>query len=66
MVVGTSSRSRTSRLTNVVPRSQGGGHELENLQLLCNACNRRKGRKSQPAFLAEMKADYGAIWEGRR
>ena len=51
---------------HVVPKSQGGGDEVENLQLLCNACNRRKGVKSQAQFLAEMKADYGAIWEGRR
>ena len=45
---------------------EGGGHELDNLQLLCNACNRRKGTRSQAEFLAEMKVDYGPIWEGRR
>ena len=55
----------TFEVDHIVPKSAGGGDELRNLQLLCNACNRRKGTKSQARFLAEMKADYGAIWEAR-
>ena len=51
---------------HVEPRAHGGTDHLENLQLLCNACNRRKGTKPQAQFLAEMKTDYGALWEARR
>lgn len=57
---------RNFEVDHIIPASKGGTDHLDNLQLLCNACNRRKGTKSQAHFVAEMKADYGAIWEGRR
>ncbi len=57
---------RNFTVDHVEPKAHGGTDHLDNLQLLCNACNSRKGTKSQARFLAEMKADYGAIWEGRR
>lgn len=57
---------RNFTVDHVEPRAHGGTDHLDNLQLLCNACNSRKGTKSQAQFLAEMKADYGAIWEGRK
>ncbi len=57
---------RNFTFDHVAPRAHGGSDHLDNLQLLCNACNSRKGTKSQAQFLAEMKADYGAIWEEGR
>ena len=53
-------------IDHIVPQAHGGTDHLDNLQLLCNACNRRKGTKSQSQFLAEMKSDYGATWARRR
>jgi hypothetical protein len=32
-------------LDHVVPRSRGGGDEIENLQTLCRPCNSRKGTR---------------------
>ena len=57
---------RNFTVDHVEPKAHGGTDHFDNLQLLCNACNSRKGTKSQARFLAEMKVDYGAIWEGRR
>lgn len=34
-------------LDHRVPRSQGGTHELSNLQLLCRPCHRAKGREDK-------------------
>ena len=42
---------------HIVPQSQNGGDELENLQLLCTHCNRSKGGKSMPEWNAWKKAN---------
>ena len=39
------------------PRSKGGTDHLDNLQLLCSACNSSKGTISQAAFIAKLKRD---------
>ena len=43
-------------IDHFVPRSQGGGHELENLQLLCSNCNRKKGDRPMEYLMARLKA----------
>ena len=43
-------------IDHIVPRSHGGGHELENLQLLCGHCNRTKGNKPMEYLMARLKA----------
>lgn len=35
-------------LDHIVPRSLGGSDEEDNLQLLCNECNVKKGNKIEP------------------
>ena len=40
---------------HILPQSRGGTDHLDNLQLLCNPCNRSKGRRTP----AEWKATFG-------
>ena len=40
---------------HIVPKSRGGGDNLENLQLLCGHCNRLKGNRPQEYLLAQLK-----------
>ena len=40
---------------HIVPRTQGGGDALENLQLLCAACNSTKGTGTQAELLATLR-----------
>lgn len=48
---------RNMTVDHVVPQSRGGSDHIENLQLLCGACNSKKGTRSQEAFVAALKAD---------
>ena len=44
LVVGLDGEPLSSAtIEHVVPRNHGGGDELENLALACDACNRQKG-----------------------
>jgi len=45
---------RNLTVDNIVPRSRGGTDHLDNLQLLCGACNSVKGAISQAAFHAKL------------
>ena len=47
---------RNFTIDHVVPRAKGGSDHLDNLQLLCGACNSMKGTDSQEQFVARLTA----------
>ena len=47
---------RNMTIDHIVPQSKGGSDHLDNLQLLCGACNSMKGTRSQEEFIAQLKA----------
>ncbi len=47
---------RNFTVDHVVPKARGGTDHIENLQLLCNACNSMKGTKTQAEFLAALRS----------
>ena len=46
---------RNMTVDHIVPQSKGGTDHLDNLQLLCAACNSMKGARSQDVFIAKLK-----------
>ncbi len=48
---------RNLTVDHIVPKSKGGTDHLDNLQLLCGACNSMKGTISQAAFVAKLKKE---------
>ncbi len=48
---------RNMTVDHIVPQSRGGNDHLDNLQLLCGACNSTKGTLSQEAFIAKLKTN---------
>ena len=48
---------RNMTVDHVVPQAKGGTDHLDNLQLLCNACNSMKGTSTQAQFVARLIKD---------
>ena len=48
---------RNLTVDHVVARSRGGSDHIDNLQLLCAACNSMKGAGSQEQLVAKLKAE---------
>ena len=46
---------RNFTVDHIVAQNRGGTDHLDNLQLLCGACNSMKGTKTQEEFLAALK-----------
>ena len=42
---------------HIVPQSKGGTDQLKNLQLLCNACNGKKGTGTQAELIVALRQD---------
>ncbi|MCY4526363.1 MAG: DNA methyltransferase [Anaerolineaceae bacterium] len=55
---------RNFTVDHIIAKSRGGTDHLDNLQLLCNACNSMKGTRSQAEFRAELKriGITGSCW----
>ena len=47
---------RNLTVDHIVARSRGGTDHLDNLQLLCNACNSTKGVVDQATFIAKLQS----------
>ena len=54
-------KMRNLTIDHIVPRSHGGTDHIENLWLLCGACNSSKGTKSQVEFLRERMSRKATI-----
>ena len=48
---------RNMTIDHVVAQARGGTDHLDNLQLLCNACNSMKGTRTQAEFVARLVAE---------
>ena len=49
---------RNFTVDHILPRKRGGTDHIDNLQLLCGACNSLKGDRTQEYLLAELKARF--------
>lgn len=48
---------RNFTIDHVVPQAKGGTDHVDNLQLLCGACNSMKGADTQEALIAKLKQE---------
>ena len=55
-------RKRNLTVDHIVPRAHGGTDLIENLWLLCGACNSSKGTRSQEQFLRERMQKRAALF----
>ena len=46
---------RNFTIDHITPRSKGGHDHIENLQLLCGACNSLKGNRTHPELIADLQ-----------
>ena len=45
---------RNMTIDHIIPIAKGGADTDSNLQLLCGACNSKKGKRSQEVLMAEL------------
>ncbi len=45
------------QVDHIIPVHLGGNNELENLQLLCRSCNVKKGTKTMPELIEQLRRD---------
>jgi 5-methylcytosine-specific restriction endonuclease McrA len=50
--LGTDGHERMMTVDHILPRSKGGGNDMDNLQPMCFSCNVRKGDKHEPGTAA--------------
>ena len=48
---------RNMTIDHIIPRSKGGTDHVENLQLLCGACNSKKGENSMEHLLVVLREE---------
>ena len=54
---GTHFEKRHFEVDHIISKKKGGTHHLENLQLLCGNCNKRKGEGSLEDLLAKLRKE---------
>ena len=50
-------RQRNLTIDHIVPRSKGGSDDMENLQLLYQACNSVKGNRTQEYLMERLRGE---------
>ena len=48
---------RNLEVDHIVPASKGGSEDDSNKQLLCGACNRKKGPNDMPYLVAQLRRE---------